>query len=185
MRAVTEPSVPREDDIDDLRLVEAARRGDRDAFGVLYRRHVRLVRAVLLARLDYQDVPDEIQEVFLSAWSQLRALRDGRVFGAWVATIARNRARAHVRQRVALAELRDVVDSGGPSAEALEAIRAISTLPDAYRETLLLRYVEGMTGPEIALRTGLTEGSVRVNLHRGMRLLRERLRVPAAGRASS
>jgi RNA polymerase sigma-70 factor (ECF subfamily) len=39
----------------------------------------------------------------------------------------------------------------------------------------MLRLVEGMTGPEIALRTGLTEGSVRVNLHRGMKLLRERL----------
>jgi len=39
-------------------------------------------------------------------------------------------------------------------------------LPDAYRETLILRLVEGMTGPEIAARTGLTHGSVRVNLHR-------------------
>lgn len=178
MPAVTEPSVPPGDDDADLRLVDASRRGDRDAFGVLYRRHARLVRAVLLARLDYQDVPDEIQEVFLSAWTQLRTLRDGRAFGAWVAAIARNRARAHVRQRVAVAELHDVADSVGPSAEALEAIRVISTLPDAYRETLVLRYVEGMTGPEIAVRTGLTEGSVRVNLHRGMKLLRERLQVP-------
>jgi RNA polymerase sigma-70 factor (ECF subfamily) len=54
----------------------------------------------------------------------------------------------------------------------------ISTLPDAYRETLMLRFVEGMTGPEIASRTGLTEGSVRVNLHRGVQLLRERLQLP-------
>jgi len=38
-----------------------------------------------------------------------------------------------------------------------------------------MRLVEGMTGPEIALRTGLTADSVRVNLHRGMRLLREAL----------
>jgi len=181
MRAVTEPPVPREDGDDDLRLVEAARRGDRDAFGVLYRRHARLVRAVLLARLDYQDVPDEIQEVFLSAWTHLRTLRDGRAFGAWVATIARNRARTHVRQRVAVAELRDVAGRVGPPEEALEALRAIATLPDAYRETLVLRYVEGMTGPEIALRTGLTEGSVRVNLHRGMKLLRDRLQRPADG----
>jgi len=40
---------------------------------------------------------------------------------------------------------------------------------------LMLRLVEGMTGPEIAARTGLTDGSVRVNLHRGMKLLREKL----------
>jgi RNA polymerase sigma-70 factor (ECF subfamily) len=82
-------------------------------------------------------------------------------------------------------ELPETLESRGPSLEALEALRAIATLPDAYRETLLLRYVEGMTGPEIAARTGLTEGSVRVNLHRGMRLLRERLQVPARSGASS
>jgi len=51
----------------------------------------------------------------------------------------------------------------------------IRTLPDAYRETLVLRLVEGMTGQEIAERTGLTPASVRVNLHRGMKQLRERL----------
>jgi DNA-directed RNA polymerase specialized sigma subunit, sigma24 homolog len=53
--------------------------------------------------------------------------------------------------------------------------RPSATLPDTYRETLILRLVEGMTGPEIAARTGLTHGSVRVNLHRGMQQLRELL----------
>ena len=53
--------------------------------------------------------------------------------------------------------------------------RSSGTCLEAYRETLALRLVEGMTGPEIAERTGLTPGSVRVNLHRGMKLLRERL----------
>jgi DNA-binding NarL/FixJ family response regulator len=57
-------------------------------------------------------------------------------------------------------------------------------LPDTYRETLILRLVEGMTGPEIAARTGLTPGSVRVNLHRGMQQLREKLAAVAPGRAT-
>ena len=48
-------------------------------------------------------------------------------------------------------------------------------MPEAYSETLTLRLVEGMTGPEIAARTGLTPASVRVNLHRGMKLLREQV----------
>jgi RNA polymerase sigma-70 factor (ECF subfamily) len=51
----------------------------------------------------------------------------------------------------------------------------IRELPESYRETLVFRLVEGMTGPEIAARTGLTEASVRVNLCRGMKMLRERL----------
>ena len=60
-------------------------------------------------------------------------------------------------------------------ADAFLVIGAIRTLPEAYRETLIMRLVEGMTGPEIAERTGLTADSVRVNLCRGMKLLRERL----------
>jgi RNA polymerase sigma-70 factor, ECF subfamily len=48
-------------------------------------------------------------------------------------------------------------------------------LPECYRETLTLRLVEGMTGPEIAAQTGLTPDSVRVNLCRGMKLLRASL----------
>jgi RNA polymerase sigma-70 factor (ECF subfamily) len=59
--------------------------------------------------------------------------------------------------------------------EATAILAAIRGLPEAYRETLILRLVEGFTGPEIAERTGLTAGSVRVNLHRGMQMLRERL----------
>jgi RNA polymerase sigma-70 factor (ECF subfamily) len=55
-------------------------------------------------------------------------------------------------------------------------LEAIRELPEAYRETLLMRLVEGLTGPEIARRSGLTEGSVRVNLHRGLKMLRDRLR---------
>jgi RNA polymerase sigma-70 factor (ECF subfamily) len=54
------------------------------------------------------------------------------------------------------------------------------SLSESYRETLILRLVEGMTGPEIAARTGMTHGSVRVNLHRGMEQLRAKLNVSRA-----
>jgi RNA polymerase sigma-70 factor (ECF subfamily) len=67
---------------------------------------------------------------------------------------------------------RSGTDHAGPAVAILEAVRS---LPDAYRETLILRLVEGMTGPEIAARTGMTHGSVRVNLHRGMEQLRAKL----------
>jgi RNA polymerase sigma-70 factor (ECF subfamily) len=67
-----------------------------------------------------------------------------------------------------------------PSRTAREVLDLIKQLPDAYRETLVLRFVEGMTGPEIASRTGLTPASVRVNLHRGTKLLRERMGVAEA-----
>jgi RNA polymerase sigma-70 factor, ECF subfamily len=63
------------------------------------------------------------------------------------------------------------------AAEAAAAVAAIQELPEAYRETLALRLIAGMSGPEIAAATGLTPDSVRVNLHRGFRLLRSRLGV--------
>ena len=73
-----------------------------------------------------------------------------------------------------------LTDSAGSTRDAdrLEAfaiLNAVRSLPEAYRDTLTLRLVEGMTGAEIAERTGLTAASVRVNLHRGMKLLREKL----------
>ena len=160
----------------DAVLVERASRGDREAFGELYRRHAGLVRAVLLARLRWQEVPDLVQDVFLVAWTRLATLRRSDAFAAWVATIARNRAAEHQRRRVEFTELRDVEGQASSDCDAFEMLDAIAALPDAYRETLVLRFVEGMTGPEIASRTGLAEGSVRVNLHRGTKLLRERLR---------
>ena len=54
-------------------------------------------------------------------------------------------------------------------------LERIQSLPEAYRETLIMRFVEGLTGPEIAELTGMTHGSIRVNLHRGMTLLRAAL----------
>jgi RNA polymerase sigma-70 factor (ECF subfamily) len=69
----------------------------------------------------------------------------------------------------------DLASADVDRTEAVFVLGEIRSLPDAYRETLTLRLVEGMTGPEIAALTGLTEGSVRVNLHRGMKQLRDRL----------
>ena len=157
-------------------LVRAARAGNRDAFDELYRRHWRLVRAILLSRLPAPDAEDLAQEVFLAAWEKLSDLRDEDGFGGWVAAIARNRAASHVRSRPRSVPLPDDLPGGRRADEGPEAVlAAIRLLPEAYREPLVLRLVEGMSGPEIARETGLTEGSVRVNLHRGFAKLRELL----------
>ena len=60
--------------------------------------------------------------------------------------------------------------------------QTIKSLPEAYSETLVLRLVEGMTGNEIAARTGLKPESVRVNLHRGMEMLRQKLGIAGIGK---
>jgi RNA polymerase sigma-70 factor, ECF subfamily len=144
----------------------------------LYDRYARVIHGLLLVRVPREDVDDLVQDVFLAAWNRLHALRDPAAFGGWLTTIARNRATDFHRAAVPSTDL--PADLPAPdTTEAPLAARAvlevIKGLPEAYRDTLVLRLVEGLTGPEIALRTSLTPASVRVNLHRGMKLLREKL----------
>jgi RNA polymerase sigma-70 factor (ECF subfamily) len=168
---------------EDARLVRAARQGDEGAFARLYERYARVVHGLLLARAPRAEIEDLVQDVFLAAWNRLDALRDPAAFGGWLSMIARNRATDFHRRTTDCVELPDDLaaqDGTAARTEALAVLETIRTLPEAYRETLVLRLVEGLTGPEIAGRTGLTPASVRVNLHRGMKLLRERLEQPNA-----
>lgn len=170
-------------ELDDLALVRAAQGGDRAAFGQLYQRYVRMVHGILLARVPRIAAEDLVHDVFLQALPKLTALRDASRFGPWLAAIARNRATDFHRH----AKADSSIDDEHGASENIESpqqavgvedgmalLNAVRQLPEAYREPLILRFVEGMSGPEIAARTGLTHGSVRVNLHRGMQMLREK-----------
>lgn len=166
-------------------VVRAAQAGDRTAFGVLYERYARMVHGVLLARVPASAVEDLVQDVFLRAMPRVSSLRDANAFGGWLAAIARNRAADFFRRpQGEVATLEDSPELESPintapgqgDNDAHAMLDAIRALPEAYREPLILRLVEGMTGPEIAARTGLTHGSVRVNLHRGMQQLKQILR---------
>ena len=171
---------------EDATWVAAARDGDRAAFGRLYERYAPMVHGVLLAKVPVGDVDDLVQDVFVRALRHLSTLRETGSFGAWLTAIARNMANDYYRRSVPEESLTEDSsahevqlgtssgDHAGPAAAVLEAVKS---LPDAYRETLILRLVVGMTGPEIAARTGMTHGSVRVNLHRGMEQLRAKLRL--------
>ena len=159
-------------------LVEAAQDGDRTAFGRLYDRYAHMVHAIAVSRVAAGEADDVVQEAFMRALRQLRGLRNREAFGPWLAAIARNTAYDIYRQRHPHGEL--VEEPARRShqhedTEAQAALAAIRALPEAYRETVMMRLVEGMTGPEIADRTGLSPASVRVNLHRGIKLLRQRL----------
>jgi RNA polymerase sigma-70 factor (ECF subfamily) len=163
---------------DDGLLVDAARRGDREAFARLYDLYAPMVHGLLLARVPRGEVDDLMQDVFLLAFERVHTVRDSTAFGSWLAMIARNRANDFYRHSRETEELPEDLAHPGPSdadAEAAKVLAVIRSLPEAYSETLMLRLVEGMTCPEIAARTGLTPASVRVNLHRGMKLLREKL----------
>jgi RNA polymerase sigma-70 factor (ECF subfamily) len=167
---------------EEIQLVIAARAGDRTAFGRLYGLYARMVHGIILARVPRAEVEDLVQDVFIQALKRLAGLRDAAAFPGWLAAIARNRANDYHRHAHETDELpADLAGGHQPDAEAAIVLAAIRSLPDAYRETMTLRLVEGMTGPEISARTGLQPDSVRVNLHRGFKLLRAKLDVKAVG----
>jgi RNA polymerase sigma-70 factor, ECF subfamily len=168
----------------DSTWVAAARAGDRAAFGQLYERYARMVHGVLLARVPVGEVDDLVQDVFMRALRRLSTLREAASFGAWLAAIARNVASDYHRRSMPEEPLTEDasdneilcgISSEDPDGLVATIFDAVMGLSEAYRETLILRLVEGMTGPEIAARTGMTHGSVRVNLHRGMEQLRAKL----------
>jgi len=162
-------------------LVGRAQGGDAAAFGALHARFAPSVHAVLLARLRAADADDVLQETFVLAWKRLPALRDADAIGPWLHAIARHAASDRRRELAGAGEapLEPAARVERPSSERDElrgrVMEHLRSLPDAYKETLAMRLVEGLTGPEIAAATGLSAGSVRVNLCRGMALLRELL----------
>lgn len=152
----------------------------------LFRRFAPVVHGVLLGYVQRSDADDLTQDVFETVLARLPELRDDAAFPGWIVSIARHAALDAKRRRAPTlgdAALDDATAPGNAEdrLDADRALRAIRALPDSYRETLLLRLVEGLTGPEIAERTGLTPGSVRVNLHRGMAMLRESLAANVRG----
>ncbi len=157
-------------------LVAAARAGGGEALAALYRRFAPVVHGVLLGYVQKADADDLTQDVFETALQRLRELREDAAFPGWIVRIARRAALDERRRRAPLTGVQIEAASAAASQEeridAQRTLQAIRALPEAYREPLLLRLVEGLTGPEIAERTGLTPGSVRVNLHRGMAQLR-------------
>jgi RNA polymerase sigma-70 factor, ECF subfamily len=156
--------------------IRAVAAGDQDAFARLYADYARMVHAIVLGRVPRRDADDLVQDVFLAAYTRIRELRDPAAFGGWISAIARNRATDYLRRSHEQLELPPDLPGGDAiEAETMAVLDVVRKLPEAYRDTLLMRLVEGMSGAEIAERSGLTPASVRVNLHRGMKLLREQL----------
>jgi RNA polymerase sigma-70 factor (ECF subfamily) len=157
-------------------MVERVSGGDQEAFDELYRKYSPMVHGIILARSPRPEVDDVVQDVFLTVFRKIHTINDPNALGAWIASIARRCAADSYRRSKPFEELPDDLTAGKPAVnEANEILAVIRKMPEAYSETLIMRLVEGMTGPEISDATGLTQDSVRVNLHRGMKMLREKL----------
>ncbi len=164
--------------------VIAARTGDPSAFAALHARAAPVVRAVVMARSGPHDLEDRVHDVFVIALDRLDQLSEPHAFLPWIAQIARRHAGRRTRPSWIPVPLPDSLGTDdSPRAEAERVLGRITALPECYAEPLTLRLVFGMSGAEIAETLGLSPAYVRVNLHRGLRRLRESMGLDARGRA--
>jgi RNA polymerase sigma-70 factor (ECF subfamily) len=179
------------DDLDQ-RLAERARAGDRDAFETLVRRTGRLVFAQLyLAAGNPHEAEDLTQETFLVACRQIHRLEDAAAFRGWILQIARTVHLDSVKKRSrkkrgkpgGAGEIENVPDGSPSPGDRMEQIEqrqavlmALRELPEDYQRPLSLRYLAGSDYDTISRQLGLTNGSLRGLLYRGLEMLREKLK---------
>lgn len=182
----------REDVADDLRtLVLRAKTGDSDAFGTLYDRYLDLVYRYIYFRVGSHPLAEDLtSETFLRA---LRRITDftwqGRDFGAWLVTIARNLVTDHFksgryRLEIATGEVIDVPVDGThiPENAVVTAIindrmlRAVRDLNPEQQECVVLRFLHGLSLAETALIMGKKSGAIKALQFRAIKALARALK---------
>lgn len=173
----------------DAEAVAAVRRGDAERYRELVERHERRVFAVAWSRLGDPTLAEEAtQEAFIRGYRRLWLLGDGAKFSGWITSVARNvainlglRHRRELNKRERWALEYPTAANENPTTEpdplhTPETLRqALTELPAAHRECLVLFYLEGKSGAEAAVALGISEAALRVRLHRARAVLRQRL----------
>jgi RNA polymerase sigma-70 factor (ECF subfamily) len=169
-------------------LVGRAKRGERDAFAGLVREYLRAAYAVAFAVVGRPaDAEDVAQDAFLAAFAKLDTCREPARFSSWLLQIVRNRARNwldSLRLRdVPAVETEPPPDPAAPATSEPGArerlVAALSLLPPAQREVVLLHDLEDWTHAEIAATLEISEVMSRQHLFQARRTLRERLAADA------
>jgi RNA polymerase sigma-70 factor, ECF subfamily len=167
-------------------LVERARDGDISAFEGLYRAHCGQVFGVCLRMAGDRGQAEEwAQDVWVRAWERLDSFRGDAAFATWLHRLAVNlvldRKRSELRRDARFPSegwngwIESTPGRSAPVGIALDLERAVEGLPEGARTVFLLHDVEGYKHREIAHRLGVAEGTVKAQLHRARRLLREAL----------
>jgi len=174
----------------DEQLWRLACDGDREAFGKIVERYQTLVCSLAYSVCGALGASEDMaQETFITAWHQLKDLRDPAKLRQWLCGIVRNIAANAVRRELrrggepepldaAADQLHDLSD---PASQAItreeETLlwRTLAEMPASYREPLVLFYREEQSVAEVALKLDLTEDTVKQRLSRGRAMLREEM----------
>ena len=144
-----------------------------DAFDTLFPQAARLAFRILGHRAAAEDVAAEALARALANWSRVASLphRD-----AWVLRVAVNLAVDAARKKTPAQMLSSGLDAGEVATMRVALARALGSLPRRQRETIGLRFLTGLTDGEVAGILGISEGTVRTHVRRGLRSLRLQLR---------
>jgi RNA polymerase sigma-70 factor (ECF subfamily) len=165
-------------------LLEACRRGDPEAFEELVERTHRQVYTLAYRLVgDRQEAEDVVQEAYLRVYRSLRGFRGDARFETWLYRIASNTAMTHLKRRGRFGELLpegddvrllepEVREPEEPP-ERDEVKRALMALPVTQRTVVVLKDVYGFSCQEIGEQIGISEGAVKVRLHRARRRLKD------------
>ena len=168
----------RHEDTDDrtvVPLVERARSGDKDAFGVLYRRFHSRVHG--LARFYLGDAAeDAVAETFTRAWAALPRYKPGRTpFISWLYGIGRHVLVDELRRRQRTEHRESLPESGhqeNPD-DKLALAAAMAQLPRQQRQVIEMKYLLGMTNPEVSAALGKKIGAVNAQQWRALQTLKK------------
>lgn len=174
---------------DDASLVIASLGGDREAFEKIVNRYQRLLCSLAYSALgSLNESEDVAQEAFVEAWKKLANLKEPDKLKAWLCGILRFKISHHRRKdaRQPLRHADELDEAHASNDEAIEetAMReeeqallwqALETVPETYRETLILYYREHRSVEHVACELDLTEDAVRQRLSRGRKLLQEKM----------
>jgi RNA polymerase sigma-70 factor (ECF subfamily) len=180
--------------LSDAALVAAARGGDTRAFERLYRLHSGRVLGVCLRMTRRRDIAEDcVQQTFIRAWRSLAAFEGRSAFGTWLHRIAVNEVLTYARNHGTRVEatLDDVEEESDEAVaagrdgvneydagEVMDVERALATLPEGSRHVVVLQAVYGYSHEEVSDMLGIAVGTCKAQLHRGRKLLRERLGLP-------
>jgi RNA polymerase sigma-70 factor (ECF subfamily) len=169
------------DDAEDVALVAAMARGDREALAGLYRRHSGLLLGLAMRIVrERREAEDLLHDVLLEAWRSAKDYdpKRGRV-RTWLAIRMRSRAldlqkSARVSRNAGDAGLEVMVDEREhPSPDHARVRTALAALGPDHKAVMELAYFEGLSCSEIASRIAIPIGTVKSRLAAGMQRLRE------------
>ena len=179
------------EDLDDASLVMACLEGEHQAFGRIVTRYQRLLCSLAYSSLgNLGESEDVAQEAFVEAWKKLGSLREPEKLKSWLCGILRFKVSHHRRKEarqpirhagefheVGILESNDepIEDVAMKEEEQALLWRALETVPETYRETLILYYREQRSVELVASELDLSEDAVKQRLSRGRKLLQEKL----------